>query len=124
MERSFPDRKISEMFLDFAAPGFDDLPSEAMERARQVLKVSLTVWNAGMFADLLNPGRHLNEIRRLTAGKPETSLLIEQMIARKRLLFDNDARLIGTWEIIRTADGFNLRADARDPYSLARTGQY
>ena len=32
----------------------------------------------------------------------------------------NDARLIGTWEVTRTEDGINVRADARDPHSLQR----
>jgi hypothetical protein len=51
----FPDRKISETFLDFASPTMNDLPSEAAEhRARQALQVSFTVWNAVIFADVLN----------------------------------------------------------------------
>ena len=73
-----------------------------------------------VFADVLNDHRHLNEIRRLMAGKPETALLMEQLIARKRALFADDERLIGTWEVTRTEDGINLRADARDPHSLPR----
>jgi hypothetical protein len=28
----------------------------------------------------------------------QTALVVEQMTARKRALFANDARLIGTWE--------------------------
>ena len=119
--RSVPDRKISETFLDFAAPLLRDLPSEAPEgRSREALQVSFTAWNAVIFADVLNDDRHLNEIRRLTADKPEMAVLMEQMIARKRGLFANDARLIGTWEVTRTEDGINLRADARDPHSLHR----
>jgi hypothetical protein len=118
---SVPDRKISETFLDFAAPLLHDLPSEAPERrAREALRLSFTAWNAVIFADALNDDRYLNEIRRLTADKPETALLVEQMIARKRALFADDARLIGNWEVTRTEDGINLHADARDPHSLPR----
>ena len=119
--RSNPDRKISETFLHFAAPLLHDLPSEAPEhRAREALQVSFTAWNAVVFADVLNDHRYLDEIRRLTADKPETALLMEQLIARKRALFADDERLIGTWEVTRTEDGINLRADARDPHSLLR----
>jgi hypothetical protein len=82
--------------------------------------VSFTVWNAVIFADVLKDGYYLDEIRRLTAGKPETALLMEQMIARKRALFANDARLIGNWEVTQTDDAINLRADARDPHSVTR----
>jgi hypothetical protein len=119
--RSVPDRKISETFLHFAAPLLRDLPSAAPERpVREALRVSFTAWNAVIFADVLNDHRYLNEIRRLTADKPETALLMEQMIARKRALFADDARLIGNWEVTHTESGINLRADARDPYSLPR----
>ena len=122
--RSVPDRKISETFQHFAAPLLHDLPEAPERGAREALQVSFTAWNAVIFADVLNDDRHLNEIRRLTAGKPETALLMEQMIARKRALFANDARLIGSWEITPTEDGINLRADARDPHSLQRDAAY
>jgi len=119
--RSNPDRKISETFLRFAAPILHDLPSEAPEhRAREALRVSYTAWNALVFADVLNDHRCLDEIRRLTADKPETALFMEQLIARKRALFADNERLIGIWEVTRTEDGINLHADARDPHSLVR----
>jgi hypothetical protein len=119
--RSNPDRKISETLLRFAAPLLHDLPSEAPEhRAREALRVSFTAWNAVVFADVLNDHRYLDAIRRLVADKPETALLMEQLIARKRALFADDERLIGNWEVTRTEDGINLRADARDPHSLVR----
>ena len=117
----FPDRKISETFLDFAGPTIQDLPSEAPEdRARQLLQVCFTVWNAVIFADVLNDHGYIDQIRHLTAGNPEAGLLVEQMIARKRELFADDERMIGDWEVTRTEDGINVRADARDPYSLPR----
>jgi len=119
--RSITDRKISETFLDFAAPLLQDLPSEAVEeRVRDALRVSYTAWNAVIFADVLHDHRHLSEIRRLTADKPEAALMVEQMIRRKRALFANDERMIGEWEVTRTEDGINLHADARDPHSLPR----
>jgi len=118
---AYPNRKISETFLHFAAPVLHDLPSEAPEqRAREALQVSFTAWNAVVFADVLNDHRHLDEIRRLTADKPDSALLMERLIARKRELFADDERLIGTWGVTRTEDDINLRADARDPYSLPR----
>ena len=118
---AYPNRKISETFLHFAEPLLQDLPCEAPERrARAALQVSFTAWNVVMFADVLNDDTYLDEIRRLTAARPETAVLVEQMIARKRALFADDARLIGNWEVTRTEDGINLHADARDPHSLPR----
>ena len=119
--QSVPKRKISETFLHFAEPLLEDLPSEAREHtARTALEIVFTAWNAVIFADVLNNHRYIEEIRRLTAGKPEATLLMDQVIARKRSLFADDARLIGNWEVTRTEDGINLHADARDPHSLPR----
>jgi hypothetical protein len=118
----FPDRKISETFLLFAAPIIPDPPTEATENGvRSALEISFTVWNAVIFADVLNDDFHLDQVRRLATPQPQTALLVEQLIARKRSLFADDERLIGTWEIRRTSDGLNVRADARDPFSLPRS---
>lgn len=115
---NFPDRKISETFLDFAAPAMGDLPSEEPEhKAREALKVCFTVWNAVVFADVLKNNQFLEGIRALTAGNAGTACLMEQLIARKRTLFADDERLIGNWVVTRTAYGINLHAEACDPYS-------
>ena len=115
---NFPDRKISETFLDFAAPLMSDLPSDALEqKVREVLKVCFTVWNAVIFADVLQSHRFLDEIRGLTAAQAGTAFLIEQLIARKRSLFAQDERMIGNWVLTRTSDGIHLHAEACDPYS-------
>jgi hypothetical protein len=117
--RSFPDRKVSETFLDFTAPLLQILPTRATERqARKAFQLSFTVWNAVIFADVLQDHRHLDEIRRLTAGVPEMVVLIEQLIARKRTLFAEDERLIGNWELRQEKEGVHLWAEARDPHSL------
>jgi hypothetical protein len=71
-----------------------------------------------IFADVLKDSGYIDQIRHLTAGNPEAGLLVEQMIARKREFFADDERMIGDWEVTRTADGINVRADARDPYSM------
>jgi hypothetical protein len=114
------DREISETFLQFAAPILH-LSSEAREHQdRAALEVAFTVWNAVIFADVLNDHRHLDEVRRLTVDKPEVGPHIEELIARKRALFADDERMIGNWQVTRTEDGINFRAEARDPHSLTK----
>jgi len=118
--RSVPDRKISETFLDFAAPMLSGIPSDALEdRVREALQVAFTAWNAVVLADVLGDHQHIDEIRRLTASRTETALLMEQLIARKRALFGNDDRLIGNWEVTLTEDVINVHAYARDARSLS-----
>jgi hypothetical protein len=117
----FPDRKISETLLHFARVTPESLPSEVPERrAHEALTVASTVWNAVIFADVLNDDRHLNEVRRLFVGTAEVAALVEQLIARKRTVFADDERLIGNFEVKRTEDGINVHADAYNPHSLPR----
>ena len=89
-------------------------------QAREALQVAFTVWNAVIFADVLNNHRYLDDVRRLTAEKRGIGLLIEDLVARKRALFADDERLIGNWEVTRTKDGINVHADARDPHSVTQ----
>lgn len=85
--KGVPHRKISETFLDFTAPLLNDLPSEAPEvPARNALIVCFTAWNAVIFSDVLKDDYFIEEVYRLTAGKPEAALLLEQMMTRKRKL--------------------------------------
>lgn len=113
----FPDRKISETILDFARLTPHALPSEAPERrARDALTVACTVWNAVVFADVLNDSRHLDEVRRRIARTPGAAALVEQLIARKRALYSDDERLIGNFEVTRarrTALTSTLRHETR-----------
>ena len=117
----FPDRKISETLLHFAQLTPDSLPSEAPQRrAHDALTVACTVWNAVIFADVLNDDQHLNDVRRRIASTAEAAVLVEQLIARKRTMFGDDERLIGNFEVTRTEEGINVHAEARNPYSLPR----
>ncbi|MBV9180780.1 MAG: hypothetical protein JO356_05660 [Acidobacteria bacterium] len=115
---AFPDRKISETLLQFAAPL---LRSEAPElQIRKALEVAYAAWNAVIFADVLHNHWYIDEARRLTANAAGPAMLMMEMIARKRELFADDTRLIGNWKLTRTEDSLHLHADARDPYSLRR----
>lgn len=119
---SRPDRKISETFLLFASTILPDpTPAIPLQRVEEALRVAHTVWNTVIFADVHGDRSHLHQIRAATAGKPELVVIMEHLITRKREHFADDERLIGLWEVTETKDGFNVRAEARDPRSLPRS---
>ncbi len=123
-EPILPDRKISETFLDFAAPLLQAMPADALEEAfERALKVAYTVWNAVVYADVADNPRFLRDVRHGLGDEPELARLTESLILRKRSLFGDDWRCIGTWEVRKTADGFTVRADARDPRTTSRRNQ-
>ena len=111
----YPDRKISETFLAFAAPMLQ-AGGASKHQFEEALGVAFTAWNAVVLADVRMDDQYLNQIRRLTAGNTETSSLVEGLIERKRTLFGDDPRMIGEYRVTRTEDGFNLWAEARSPY--------
>ena len=115
----FPDRKISETFLDFAAPVLGDAPERATEgQLDNALRVAFAAWNAVVYADAINDRCFLDEIRAATCGEPGPAAITELLIARKRELFGDDHRLIGQWKVSRRDGQFYLHAEARDPYPV------
>jgi hypothetical protein len=115
----FPERKISETFLDFASPLLDVLPhGVGKAEFESVLKIAFTVWNAVVYADVTGDEKHLETIRKLTAQDPDPIALplIKQLIDRKRAVFGADHRLIGEYRVTAKWGGFNLWAEARTPY--------
>lgn len=85
--------------------------------------VAYTVWNAVVIADVLGDDRYLAEAHHRLGSDPVAAALVEMLISRKRTLFGDDARIIGTYDVRESADGFTVRADARDPYTLPRCPQ-
>ena len=115
----FPERKISETFLDFAAPVLGDVPEQATEgQLNRALRVAFVAWNAVVYADVINERRFLDELRAATCGHPGPAALTELLIVRKRELFADDHRVIGQWKVSLRDGEVHLRAEARDPYPV------
>ena len=118
---AYPNRKISETFLDFAAPILRMMPDNSCEKDIQTaLKIAFTVWNAIVLADVNGNHHYLNQILTLTSEDPSSGLLVNQLIARKRALFGDDQRLIGEYKVTLKHGKMNLWAEAREPRSLHR----
>lgn len=112
----FSKRKISETFLDFAAPLLDPLGAEATEyEMENALKIAFTVWNAVVFDAVRRSSRWVDQVRDLAGHDPHVRALVEQLIARKQNLFGNDHRLVGEYQLYRHDGELRLRAEARQP---------
>ena len=117
--RKFPTRKISATFLEFAEPLLAPLGAEASEQEMEgALQIAFTVWNSVVYDAVQRGDRWVSQVRRLAKDAPDpgVSMLVEQMIARKRRLFGDDQRLIGKYEFIRANGELRFRAEARSPY--------
>jgi hypothetical protein len=111
---SFPTRKISETFLDFAAPFVSLIDRNTTEhQIRQGFKIAYTVWNAVVLDAVNGNNEYIKEIHRLTSQDPESTALLDRLIARKRALFNEDQRLIGEYKVTYKRGRLHVRADAR-----------
>ena len=119
---TFPDRKISETFLDFADPLLAPLgPRATVKQMEQALKIAFTVWN-GVVYDKVNGNTHfLDMMRNQTRHNREVAALVERLIVRKRKRFGDDDRLVGKFKFIRKRGELRLRAEARDPTTRIRS---
>jgi hypothetical protein len=112
----YPDRKISDTFLQFAEPLLDAIGPNATEvEMEQPLKIAWTVWNAVVYADAGENGRILDGLRASIGNDPRVEGFVEALIDRKRTAFGDDCLLIGEYTLFRKDGQIRLRAEARDP---------
>ncbi len=113
---TFPDRKISETFLDFAQPLLSGLGSEATDnQMNEALKIAFVVWNSVVYDTVNGETKLVDQLRQSTSHDPDMSLFIARLIFRKHNLFGDDHRLVGEFKLTRKNGELNLRAEARDP---------
>lgn len=121
-DKAFPDKKISETFLDFASPLFEiagEKPTK--EQVESALKLAFTVWNSVVFDTVGGNSKNVTTLKQLVSNNPPCAALLDQMLTRKRTLFGDDLRLIGEYKITKKLFKWNLRVEARDPWSTAES---
>jgi hypothetical protein len=115
-ETAFPERKISETFMEFAEPllgSADEAPTK--EQLETVLKIAFTIWNAVVLDAVSGNSQYVNEIRKYLSGHVMQAALVEQMISRKQTMFGNDHWMIGDFRISKKDGEWHLWAEARKP---------
>lgn len=110
---SFPDRKISETFLDFAAPLCVNV--ENQEQIEEILKIAFVIWNSVVLDTLNGNHEQVALLRQTAAQDPIVAAISEQMITRKETLYADDQRLIGDFKFILRNDVWYLRVETRVP---------
>jgi len=119
----YPNRKISDTFLQFAEPLLDAFgPNVTEAQMEQPLMIAWTVWNAVVYADAGEKGQMLESVRTSMGRDPQLKGFVEALIDRKRMVFSDDHRLIGEYKLFRKDGEIRLRAEARDPTSSNQSG--
>ena len=115
-DRPFPDRKISETFIDFAAPFVAMIDENTTQsQVEQGFKIAFTVWNAIVFDTVNGNDHYVSTLHQLTADEPLFRPMLDQLIARKRGFFADDLRLIGNYRLTYKKGDLHVWAEARRP---------
>jgi len=115
----FPNRKISETFLDFSSPIMDALGKNASKyQVEKVLMIAFTVWNSIVLDTVKGSSQYVSILRETLKEDPMSSALIEKMIFRKHDKFSDDHRMIGEYSVTQKNGEWRLRAEARDPWTI------
>jgi hypothetical protein len=116
IDLSFPDRKISEAFLEFAEPLLvKEQGPPTPEEIESVLRLASTAWNAVVFDTVRGNTDWVTKVRKQVADQPPLAALMERMILRKKSLFGHDLRLIGEYKLVEQGGEWRLRVEARAP---------
>ena len=93
---SFPNRKISETLIDFAAPIVAMLDEHTREdQIRSGFIIAVTVWNALVFDAVRGDEKYLSMLRRSLGERLDSDPMVQTLIRRKRERFGDDMRAIG-----------------------------
>lgn len=108
-------KKISETFLDFMAPSFDDMGAPPAEAQRDALiRTCWTVWNAVVLADFGGRSDLLDKLLDPFLSSPASVVLFKTLVERKRSRrFANDNLLIGDYKLKHVNGEIRLWAEAR-----------
>jgi hypothetical protein len=116
----YPNRKISETFIDFSSPILDYLGENASKhQVNDILRITYCVWNAVVLDTAKNESAHVSRLRQTFHNNKKAYQLIEFLISRKKTFFADDLRLIGEYRIIEKKNTWKLLAEARDPFSIS-----
>jgi hypothetical protein len=115
VEVSFPDRKISETFLEFPQPLLEAERLPTQEEAEAALKIAFVVWNAVVQNAVSGNTGWVTILHDQVASIPQVAAVTEGMIQRKKTLYSNDLRLVGEYTLEMKNEEWRLRVEARGP---------
>jgi hypothetical protein len=99
--------KMSEVLKQFIEPYAEGATTE--EHRRKLLSVAVVAWNASLFPPEKR-GRMLDTIidNTMPYGAEDMKLVINELIRRKERYFSHITRLIVSYDLTMTKDGYHL----------------
>ncbi len=110
------ERKISETLIDFAEPIIKMIDKNTtQEQIKQGFVLAVTVWNSLVFEVVKNDTSYVEKLRDSISGMDDKEgvVMMEELIIRKRKMFNNDLRAIGDYSITYSDGNLNVKAEAR-----------
>lgn len=112
---SFPKRKISETFIDFAEPLVSIIDQDTTEdQIKAGFQLACTVWNAVVFDKVNGNDHYVSWINDLISDDLQRAL-VNQLVVRKKEFFGEDQRVIGNYTVTYSNGELHVWAEARAP---------
>ena len=109
-----PSLKISQTFIDFVKPVMPPVDENTTEdQIRTLFELGFMVWNAVLLDSVNKNDFYKGYIEDLLSQNPGFDLFIRPLIERRKTLFANDKRLIGSFTVTYKDGNLNVRAEAR-----------
>ena len=111
-------RKVSEIFLEYAAPMLTDAPSKVSRpNMQEMLDVLASIWNAVVIDEWNDNDAFVTEMRQRLAAEPQLGAAVfEPFLERKRELFGEHKWAVGKVEVrapTTPAEDFIVHVEAR-----------
>jgi len=113
---NIPDRKISEVILEFGEPMLGQLDMTDKFEMESAVRLLITIWNAVALDQQLKTRHYEDQMMKLleeTAG--DFDGIARKLIKRKKRKYSSDPRTVGHHEIVMRDGGLILRAEAHLP---------
>ena len=110
-----PNRKISEVILEFGAPLLDELPaSKDRFELESAIKLVVAAWNAVILDQQQKTRLYEDELLKAIKPMPEGfSSMVKLLFKRKRREYGSDPRTVGHYEVVDRDGVLTLKAESK-----------
>lgn len=114
-EKMIPNRKISEVILEFGDPLLEELSEDHDKiELEGMLRLIILTWNAVTLDQWHKTRNNEDELLKALREAPAGfQTITKKLIKRKKRKYSSDPRAVGNYSVVEKDDGYSLRAEAK-----------
>ena len=100
--------KMSEILLEYAKPLVDVVETDNIEYYEKAIKISIMLWNCTILQETTKSRKEIMKMLKPVMPDAESKSIVNYMLERKRQMYPDNKRVIMSYELSETAEGFHL----------------